>query len=369
MRRLDGRRVISYGTSSYGYDVRCAAEFKVFTNINSAVVDPKGFDDSSFVDKTGEICIVPPNSFALARTVEYFRIPRGRVDHLPGQVDLRTLRHHRQRYAAGAGVGRACDAGVLQYHALARQDLCQRRRRRPMIFFQADEVCETSYRDRDGKYQGQTGVTLPKGSPASNRRSNRRHRGASRRSLRAGASARGRASREVTRASAPLEVESRACFAVALTLDPNRRAVQVRRQPDQGPARRTLPLLDQFSGLEAARRCFQRFLPAACKSWTSGPSLSSRVTCPVVKSSPRSISATWRLPRSRMPGTSGVSTLSPLAAMVAWPCSQSNSTEKLSRPRRVPSRSEYARVECVRSPEQIGSILPLAPVRSACTSP
>ena len=69
-------RIVSYGTSSYGYDVRCSEEFKIFTNINSAIVDPKGFDDSSFVDMTGDVCVIPPNSFALARTVEYFRIPR-----------------------------------------------------------------------------------------------------------------------------------------------------------------------------------------------------------------------------------------------------------------------------------------------------
>ncbi len=76
IREVNNERVISYGTSSYGYDVRCAADFKVFTNINSAVVDPKQFDESSFVSKRSEICIIPPNSFVLARTVEYFRIPR-----------------------------------------------------------------------------------------------------------------------------------------------------------------------------------------------------------------------------------------------------------------------------------------------------
>ncbi len=76
VRHVEGHRVISYGTSSYGYDVRCAPEFKIFTNINSAIVDPKQFDESSFVDMTADVCIIPPNSFALARTVEYFRIPR-----------------------------------------------------------------------------------------------------------------------------------------------------------------------------------------------------------------------------------------------------------------------------------------------------
>jgi dCTP deaminase len=76
VRAVDGRRIVSYGTSSYGYDVRCADEFKIFTNINSTIVDPKAFDEKSFVDFKGAVCIIPPNSFALARTVEYFRIPR-----------------------------------------------------------------------------------------------------------------------------------------------------------------------------------------------------------------------------------------------------------------------------------------------------
>ena len=76
VREVDGRKIVSYGTSSYGYDIRCSREFKIFTNINSTIVDPKNFDDKSFVDFTGDVCIIPPNSFALARTVEYFRIPR-----------------------------------------------------------------------------------------------------------------------------------------------------------------------------------------------------------------------------------------------------------------------------------------------------
>ena len=76
VREVDGKRIVSYGTSSYGYDIRCSREFKIFTNINSTIVDPKAFDAGSFVDFTGDVCIIPPNSFALARTVEYFRIPR-----------------------------------------------------------------------------------------------------------------------------------------------------------------------------------------------------------------------------------------------------------------------------------------------------
>ena len=162
VRHLDGQRVISYGTSSYGYDVRCAAEFKVFTNINSAIVDPKGFDDSSFVDKHGEICIVPPNSFALARTVEYFRIPRNVLTICLGKstyarcgiiVNVTPLEPEWE----GHVTLEFSNTTPLPARIYANEGVAQ------MIFFQADEVCEISYRDRDGKYQGQTGVTLPRG--------------------------------------------------------------------------------------------------------------------------------------------------------------------------------------------------------------
>ena len=112
VRERNGRRVISYGTSSYGYDIRCADEFKVFTNINSAIVDPKSFDDTSFVDVRSDVCIIPPNSFALARTVEYLRIPRRILTICPRQVDLRALRDHRQRDPARTGMGGARDARV-----------------------------------------------------------------------------------------------------------------------------------------------------------------------------------------------------------------------------------------------------------------
>ena len=162
VRRLGGDRVISYGTSSYGYDVRCAAEFKVFTNINSAIVDPKGFDDSSFVDKRGEICIVPPNSFALARTVEYFRIPRNVLTICLGKstyarcgiiVNVTPLEPEWE----GHVTLEFSNTTPLPAKIYANEGVAQ------MIFFEADEVCEISYRDRNGKYQGQTGVTLPKG--------------------------------------------------------------------------------------------------------------------------------------------------------------------------------------------------------------
>ena len=125
VRVSDGHKIVSYGTSSYGYDVRCADEFKIFTNINSTIVDPKSFDEKSFVDFKGPVCIIPPNSFALASTVEFFRIPRTRIYGLPRQVHLCALRHHRQRHAARAGMGGACDSGIFQYDAAAGKDLRQ----------------------------------------------------------------------------------------------------------------------------------------------------------------------------------------------------------------------------------------------------
>src|SRR5690606_15556070 len=127
VKQVDGQRIVSYGTSSYGYDVRCSREFKVFTNINSTIVDPKNFDPKSFVDVVADECIIPPNSFALARTVEYFRIPR-RTGGLPGQEHLCALRDHRQRHPARAGMGGARDPGVLQHHAPAGPHLRHRGR-------------------------------------------------------------------------------------------------------------------------------------------------------------------------------------------------------------------------------------------------
>ena len=115
-------RIVSYGTSSYGYDVRCADEFKIFTNIHSATVDPKNFDETSFVDVKDDCCVIPPNSFALARTVEYFRIPRS-VLTICRQIYLRPLWHYRQCHTARARVGRPCDPGVLQHYQLAGQDI------------------------------------------------------------------------------------------------------------------------------------------------------------------------------------------------------------------------------------------------------
>ncbi|WP_182406745.1 dCTP deaminase [Psychrobacter sp. GP33] len=158
-----GERLVSYGTSSYGYDVRCAPEFKVFTNVHSVVVDPKNFDERSFIDIVGDECIIPPNSFALARTVEYFRIPR----------DVLTICLGKSTYARcgiivnvtplepeweGHVTLEFSNTTNLPARIYAGEGVAQ------MLFFQSDvdDVCETSYKDRGGKYQGQTGVTLPK---------------------------------------------------------------------------------------------------------------------------------------------------------------------------------------------------------------
>ena len=161
VRIVDGQRIVSYGTSSYGYDVRCAAEFKIFTNINSTIVDPKDFDPSSFVDFTGEICIIPPNSFALARTVEYFRIPRSVLTICLGKstyarcgiiVNVTPLEPEWE----GHVTLEFSNTTPLPAKIYANEGVAQ------MLFFESDEVCDVSYRDRGGKYMGQVGVTLPK---------------------------------------------------------------------------------------------------------------------------------------------------------------------------------------------------------------
>ena len=161
VRHVDGNRVISFGTSSYGYDVRCAPEFKIFTNINSAIVDPKHFVESSFVDMSGDVCIIPPNSFALARTVEYFRIPRNVLTICLGKstyarcgiiVNVTPLEPEWE----GHVTLEFSNTTTLPAKIYANEGVAQ------MIFFESDEVCETSYADRGGKYQGQRGVTLPR---------------------------------------------------------------------------------------------------------------------------------------------------------------------------------------------------------------
>lgn len=161
VRHADGQRIVSYGTSSYGYDVRCANEFKIFTNINSTIVDPKAFDERNFVDFGGDVCIIPPNSFALARTVEYFRIPRDTLVVCLGKstyarcgiiVNVTPLEPEWE----GHVTLEFSNTTPLPARIYAGEGCAQ------MLFFQSDEVCETSYKDRGGKYQGQRGVTLPK---------------------------------------------------------------------------------------------------------------------------------------------------------------------------------------------------------------
>jgi dCTP deaminase len=153
--------VISYGLSSYGYDIRVADEFKVFTNINNTVVDPKNFDDRSFVDMKTDVCIIPPNSFALAKTVEYFRIPR----------DVLTVCVGKSTYARcglivnvtpfepeweGFVTLEISNTTPLPAKVYANEGISQ------VLFFQSDEVCETSYADKQCKYQKQQGLTLPR---------------------------------------------------------------------------------------------------------------------------------------------------------------------------------------------------------------
>jgi len=157
----DGQRIVSYGTSSYGYDIRCAREFKVFTNIHSTVVDPKNFDEKSFVDIESDVCIIPPNSFALARTVEYFRIPRSVLTICLGKstyarcgiiVNVTPFEPEWEGYVTLE----FSNTTPLPAKIYAGEGCAQ------VLFFESDEVCETSYKDRGGKYQGQRGVTLPK---------------------------------------------------------------------------------------------------------------------------------------------------------------------------------------------------------------
>ncbi len=161
VREHNGQKIVSYGTSSYGYDVRCADEFKIFTNINSTIVDPKNFDEKSFVDFKGDVCIIPPNSFALARTVEYFRIPREVLTICLGKstyarcgiiVNVTPLEPEWE----GHVTLEFSNTTPLPAKIYAGEGCAQ------FLFLQGDEVCETSYRDRGGKYQGQQGVTLPR---------------------------------------------------------------------------------------------------------------------------------------------------------------------------------------------------------------
>jgi dCTP deaminase len=153
--------VISYGLSSYGYDLRVADEFKIFTNVKNALVDPKRFDEKSFVTVQTDICIVPPNSFALARSIEYFKIPRSVLTICVGKstyarcgiiVNVTPFEPEWEGFVTLE----ISNTTPLPARIYANEGLCQ------IIFFESDEVCETSYADRKGKYQAQKGIVLPK---------------------------------------------------------------------------------------------------------------------------------------------------------------------------------------------------------------
>ena len=153
--------VVSFGLSSYGYDIRVADEFKVFTNINSTVIDPKAFDPRSFVDLQADVCIVPPNSFALARTVEYFRIPRNVLTVCLGKstyarcgiiVNVTPFEPEWE----GTATLEISNTTPLPAKIYANEGIAQ------VLFFESDEPCLTSYRDKQGKYQAQRDVTLPR---------------------------------------------------------------------------------------------------------------------------------------------------------------------------------------------------------------
>lgn len=153
--------VISYGLSSYGYDARVADEFKIFTNVDNAIVDPKTFDSTSFVDRKTDICVIPPNSFALARTVEYFRIPRDVLVICLGKstyarcgliVNVTPLEPEWE----GHVTLEISNTTPLPAKVYANEGLCQ------FLFLKGEGNCEVSYADRSGKYMGQRGVTLPR---------------------------------------------------------------------------------------------------------------------------------------------------------------------------------------------------------------
>jgi dCTP deaminase len=165
MGRVDkeGRKCISFGVSSYGYDMRVAPEFRIFTNVLSAIVDPKNFDSKSFVEFHGDVCIVPPNSFALARSVEYFRIPRNVLTICVGKstyarCGIITNVTPFEPEWEGYVTLEISNTTPLPAKIYANEGICQ------VLFFEADDddICEVSYKDKAGKYQGQQGVTLPR---------------------------------------------------------------------------------------------------------------------------------------------------------------------------------------------------------------
>ncbi|MEJ2707730.1 MAG: dCTP deaminase [Anaerolineales bacterium] len=153
--------VISYGVSSYGYDIRVADEFKIFTNVYSAIVDPKAFDTQSMVDYKGEVCVIPPNSFVLARTIEYFRIPRGVLTICVGKstyarcgiiVNVTPFEPEWEGYVTLE----ISNTTPLPAKIYANEGIAQ------VLFFEADEECIVSYADKKGKYQKQQSIVLPK---------------------------------------------------------------------------------------------------------------------------------------------------------------------------------------------------------------
>lgn len=157
----NGEKIISYGVSSYGYDARVGDEFKIFTNINNTIVDPKNFTNESLVDKKGDYCIIPPNSFALASTIEYFNIPRDILVICVGKstyarcgiiVNVTPL----EPEFSGHVTLEFSNTTNLPVKLYANEGACQ------FIFLKAENICETSYKDKNGKYQNQIGVTLPR---------------------------------------------------------------------------------------------------------------------------------------------------------------------------------------------------------------
>ncbi len=153
--------VISYGLSSYGYDIRVADEYRIFTNVNTAIVDPKNFDARSFVEYKGDICVIPPNSFVLARSVEYFRIPRNVLTICLGKstyarcgiiVNVTPFEPEWEGYVTLE----ISNTSPLPARVYSNEGLCQ------VIFLESDELCEVSYKDKKGKYQAQQGIVLPR---------------------------------------------------------------------------------------------------------------------------------------------------------------------------------------------------------------
>jgi dCTP deaminase len=156
-----GKGVVSYGLSSYGYDIRVGREFKIFTNVNSTLVDPKNFDDNNIIDLQADECIVPPNSFALARTVEYFKMPRNVLAICLGKSTyarcgiIVNVTPFEPEFEGHITI-EISNTTPLPAKIYANEGIAQ------VLFLEGDEPCETSYKDKKGKYQSQTGITLPR---------------------------------------------------------------------------------------------------------------------------------------------------------------------------------------------------------------